>query len=96
MPQSLVRMLIHVVFQPKNRSDLIVPDIENDLFGYMHGIVENNGAKLIVANGTANHVHLLVTPTKNTGAEEPCGTADIKRASWVRKHTFYAACAISN
>jgi len=61
MPQSLFKMLAHIVFSTKHRTDLIVPEIENDLFGYMHGIVENNGSKLIIAGGTANHVHLLVS-----------------------------------
>ena len=57
MPQSLVKILVHAVFSTKNRSDLVVPEIEDGLFGYMHGIVENNKSKLILANGTANHVY---------------------------------------
>ena len=53
MSQSLSKMLAHIVFSTKNRADLTEPEIEDGLFGYMHGIVENNDAKLITANGTA-------------------------------------------
>jgi putative transposase len=85
MPQSLVRNLIHVCFSTKNRADLIKPEIENDLFGYLHGIVENNKSKLISANGTTNHVHLLISLGKVLSISELIG--DIKRdsSSWIKK-----------
>lgn len=85
MPQSLFKMLAHIVFSTKNRADLIAPEIESGLFGYMHGIVENNGAKLIIANGTANHVHLLISLPKKI--DIPALIGDIKRdsSSWVKK-----------
>ncbi len=85
MPQSIFEMLADIVFSTKNRADLIVPEIENGLFGYIHGIVENNGAKLIIAGGTANHVHLLVSLPKKI--DVPVLIGDIKRdsSSWIKK-----------
>lgn len=85
MPQSLVRNLLHVVFSTKNRVDSIMPEIEKDLFGYMHGIVENNKSKLIIANGTSNHIHLLISLGRTISISELIG--DIKRdsSSWVKK-----------
>jgi REP element-mobilizing transposase RayT len=84
MPQSLVKMLVHIVFSTKNRVNLITPEIEPELFGYMSGIVENNSSKLILANGTANHVHLLVSLGKTISMSELVG--DIKRDSskWIK------------
>ena len=85
MPQSLLKILVHIVFSTKNRADLIAPEIENDLFGYIHGIVENNGSKLMIANGTTNHVHLLISLGKKVCVSELIG--DIKRDSsvWIKK-----------
>ena|ERR1041384_3620088 len=85
MSQSLVKILVHIVFSTKNRADLIKPEIENDLYGYMHGIVENNSSKLIIANGTTDHVHLLVSLGKKIDVGELVG--DIKRdsSSWIKK-----------
>ena len=85
MPQSLVKVLIHVVFSTKNRADLIVPEIESGLFAYIHGIVENNRSKLIIANGTMNHIHLLISLGRTMGISELIG--DIKRDSsvWIKK-----------
>jgi REP element-mobilizing transposase RayT len=61
MSQSLFKVLIHTVFSTKDRADLITPDIESGLFAYIQGIVENNKSKLILINGTTNHVHLLIS-----------------------------------
>ena len=85
MPQSLVRNLIHVVFSTKNRADSITPEIEVGLFRYMQGIVENNNSKLILANGTTNHVHLLISLGKVISVSELIG--DIKRDSsvWIKQ-----------
>lgn len=88
MPQSLFKILVHVVFSTKNRVDLIAPEIESDLFGYIHGIIENNDSKLIIANGTANHVHLLLSLGKKT--DIPVLVGDIKRSSssWIKKQNL--------
>ncbi len=85
MPQSIIKLLTHIVFSTKNRVDLIHPEIENGLFGYIHGIVENNSAKLIIANGTTDHIHLLISLPKKIDIPELVG--DIKRDSsvWVKK-----------
>ena len=84
MPQSLVKILVHVVFSTKNRADLIAPEVENDLYGYIHGIVENNKSKLLAANGTTNHVHLLISLGKNVDVSRIVG--DVKRGSstWIK------------
>ena len=86
MPHSLVKILIHTVFSTKNRADLIAPEIEDGLFGYIHDIVENNKSKLIIAGGTTNHVHLLISLGKTIDISELVG--DIKRDSsvWMKKH----------
>lgn len=91
MPQSLVKILVHVVFSTKNRVDLIHPEIEAKLYGYIHGIVENNKSKLIIGNGTANHGHLLISMGKTVDVSDLVG--DIKRDSsvWMKQHesSFY-------
>jgi putative transposase len=83
MPQSIVKMFAHIIFSTKNREDLIYPEIEDGLFGYIHGIVENNDAKLIIGNGTTNHIHLLVSLPKKIDIPELIG--DIKRDKQVRE-----------
>ena len=84
MPQSLVKMLVHIIFSTKNRANLITPEIEPDLFAYIHGIIENNRSKLLLANGTSDHVHMLVSLGKTLSISELVG--DVKRDSskWIK------------
>ena len=65
MAQTLVIQLLHLVFSTKNRVELISPEMEKDLFSYMTGIVRNCDSKLLAINGTADHVHVLVSLSKN-------------------------------
>ena len=64
MPQSLVSLLVHVVFSTKHRAGLIAPEIEADLFAFMAGVLKNHDSRLLAANGTDNHVHLLISQSK--------------------------------
>lgn len=84
MPQSLVKMLAHVVFSTKDRVDLIKPEVENSLFAYISGIAKNKSARLIIGNGTSNHIHLLMSIGRNDAGEL---IGDIKRNSslWIKK-----------
>lgn len=65
---------------------MIDPNIEDELFRYIHGIVHNNKSKLIIANGIANHIHLLISLGKTIDISELIG--DIKRGSsvWMKTH----------
>lgn len=81
MAQTLVSLQVHVIFSTKSRAEIITPEIEPDLFSYIGGILNNNKSKLIAANGTTDHVHLLVSLSKNMGLSELVG--DIKRDSSV-------------
>ena len=87
MPQSLVKILVHIVFSTKNRSNLILPEKEKDLYSYISGIVEGNKAKLIIANGTMNHSHFLVSLGRNDVSEL---IGDMKRdsSSWGKKNSI--------
>lgn len=84
MAQTHVQIFVHIVFSTKNRADLIAPEIEPELFAYIGGIARNNGACLVAANGTANHVHLLILMSKKSGVSKLVG--DIKRNSsrWIK------------
>ncbi len=84
MAQTLVEMFVHIVFSTKNRANLILPEIEPELFAYIGGISNNNSSKLVAAGGTANHVHLLILLSKTVKLSDLVG--DIKRNSsrWIK------------
>ena len=85
MPQSLVKILVHIVFSTKHRAHLIPPHAEEPLYRYISGIVEGNNAKLLIANGTTNHSHFLTSLGKNNVSEL---IGDMKRSSslWAKSN----------
>lgn len=79
MAQTLIKLYVHIVFSTKNRTNIIAPEVEDSLYGYIGGILNNHKSKLLIANGTANHSHLLVSLSKNVLLPDIVG--DIKRDS---------------
>lgn len=76
--------MLHVIFSTKNREPLITPEIEPELFAYMGGILKNNESRLLDAGGTADHVHLLISQSKNISLSSLM--KDIKKdsSSWIK------------
>lgn len=91
MPQSLVKILVHLVFSTKNRVDLIHPEVESDLYRYIHGIVENQSSKLFLGNGTVNHSHLLISLGKTVDVSDLIGHIKRDSSVWMKTHerSFY-------
>ncbi len=65
MAQTLVSLLVHLVFSTKNRANLITPDIETDLYKYISGTLRKMESPCLKIGGTANHLHLLISQSKN-------------------------------
>ncbi len=84
MAQTFFQNYLHIVFSTKNRFGFIETEIEDDLYGYIGGVVRNNQSQLLKAGGTSNHVHLLVSVGKNCMVPDLVG--DIKRSSskWIK------------
>ena len=84
MAQTLVSLLVHAIFSTKNREPLITAEVEPELFAYMGGILKNQGSRLLDAGGTADHVHLLISQSKNVSLSMLM--KDIKKdsSSWLK------------
>jgi putative transposase len=52
-------ILLHIVFSTKERRPLLDAELKLRLLPYLNGITGEFGARLLTANGPADHVHLL-------------------------------------
>ena len=60
MPQSLARVVLHVVFSTKNRVPFLKnPELRARLHAYMAGVLQAIGCEPILINGVEDHVHIL-------------------------------------
>jgi putative transposase len=84
MAQTLVSLLVHVIFSTKNRVNVITPEIEPALFAYMGGILRNHGPRLLDAGGTTDHVHLLISLSKNIGLSDLLQDLKKDSSKWIK------------
>src|SRR5213078_2660241 len=84
MAQTLVSLMVHVIFSTKNREPLITPGIEPELFAYIGGILKNNESRLLDAGGTNDHVHLLISQSKNIALSFLLKEVKRSSSSWIK------------
>jgi len=60
MANTFSQIYIQTVFAVSDRLSLITPEIKEDVYKYITGIVRNQGQKLISINGMPDHVHILI------------------------------------
>ncbi len=59
MPQSLARVLVHLVFSTKHRAPVLPPDIRAELHPYLAAVLDNDGCPSLRVGGVEDHVHLF-------------------------------------
>ncbi len=59
MPQSLAKVLVHLIFSTKNREPLVHREVRAALHAYLAGILQNLQCPSLQTGGTADHVHTL-------------------------------------
>ncbi len=84
MSQTLVKVYVHIVFSTKNRENMILPQIEKELFAYIGGTLRKSKSALIAANGTPNHVHLLVSQSKNISLSDLLRELKKSSSLWIK------------
>ncbi len=82
---SHTRFLFHIVFATKDRFPLIAPRWESELYKYITGIVRNLRGRVIEINGTADHIHILVSLAP---CDFPALMRELKASSprWAKRH----------
>jgi putative transposase len=106
MPQSLSRILVHLVFSTKDRAPLLAPDVCERLYPYIDGTLQADDCVPIQLGGAEDHIHLLFGLSRTKSISQV--TRDIKSNStkWMRE-TFprlrecswqagYGACSVSS
>jgi putative transposase len=84
MAQTLVSLMLHVIFSTKNREPIITLEVEPELFAYMGGILKNHESRLLDAGGTADHVHLLISQSKNISLSSLMKDVKKDSSSWIK------------
>lgn len=85
MPQSLAKVILHIVFSTKNRYPFLSDKtVRNELHAYIGGICNNLDCQVIIVGGVEDHIHILCSLSRNISIAELVG--DMKRSSskWIK------------
>jgi hypothetical protein len=77
--QTLVNVLVHVIFSTKERRHLIKTEVQPELYAYMAGTLKNLDSPCLALGGTSNHVHLLTALSKKSALSDVVG--ELKKSS---------------
>lgn len=84
MPQSYVCLPTHVVFSTKNRAPLIQPEWEDRLYSYIGGILREEKCVLLAAGGMPDHVHFLISWSKERSVADVLRVIKTNSSKWIR------------
>jgi putative transposase len=86
VPQSLSRVLIHLVFSTKYREPLILPSHRDRVFDYLGGTLAALDCPPVRIGGTADHVHLLFVLAKTLSVSKVVEEVKKESSKWAKQH----------
>ncbi len=84
MPQSLARVIIHLVFSTKHRSPVLTEEIRAELHLYLGGVLRNHDCPPIQVGGVEDHVHLLFGLSRTMTIAQVAERVKTSSAKWIK------------
>jgi REP element-mobilizing transposase RayT len=85
MPQSFTVLHCHIVFSTKNRTPRITADLQPRLYEYLGGILRAENSPLLAVGGMPDHVHLLVSLSKQKSVSDTLRVLKANSSKWVHE-----------
>jgi len=84
MPQSLSKVILHIIFSTKNREPWLDSNVRPRMHAYLATICRDLGAELVHVGGVADHVHVVTTLPRTLSQAQLI--EQIKKASskWIK------------
>jgi REP element-mobilizing transposase RayT len=84
MPQSLSRVLIHVVFSTKNRDPVLGARIRAELHPYLAGVLNQIDCPSLQVGGVEDHVHLFFGLSRIRTIAAVVETVKTSSSKWIK------------
>ena len=89
MPQSLAKVVVHLIFSTKNRTPWLQgEELRQELFAYMATILRDNvDSPAILINGVEDHVHVLGLLSRKFAIMDVVQEAKTETSKWLKKQS---------
>jgi REP element-mobilizing transposase RayT len=85
MSHTCGNILLHFIWSTHERRPLITPEIRDDVFAYLGGIVREMDETALIVGGVADHVHMLVRARPMHAAAEIARVVKTNSSRWIRE-----------
>ena len=84
MPQSLSKVILHIIFSTKDRQPWLDSDVRPRMHGYLATICRNLGAEFVHVSGVADHVHILTTLPRSISQAQLVEQIKKTSSKWIK------------
>ena len=85
MAHTFSNLLTHIIFSTRERTAYIDAELRPELFAYMGGIIRELKGRAFAINGTADHVHMLVSLPPAVSISEAMRVLKASSSKWVHE-----------
>ena len=84
MPQSLSKVILHIVFSTKDRENWLHAEIRSRVHAYLATVCRELGADVPAANGIGDHLHILTTLPRTISQAELVEQIKTSSSKWIK------------
>lgn len=88
MANTYSKIYLQIVFAVKNRDALIQKEWKERLHGYITGVVQSNGHKMIAINSMPDHIHIFIGYKPNQLISSLVEEIKTSSNSFIKDHNF--------
>ena len=84
MPQSLSRVLVHLIFSTKNRAPVFTDAISDELHPYLSVVLNDHDSPSLQVGGVEDHVHLLFGLSRTMTIAQIVEAIKTSSSKWIK------------
>jgi len=85
MAQSLSKIVLHIIFSTKNRSEFILDELEDELYAYLTASIRSKGCNAYRIGGTRNHIHIACTLSRTITVSKLIENIKASSSKWMKQ-----------
>ena len=84
MPQSLSKVILHIIFSTRNREPWLDPNVRPRMHAYLATICRDLGAEVVRVGGVADHVHIITTLPRTVSQADLIEKIKKTSSKWIK------------
>jgi REP element-mobilizing transposase RayT len=84
MPQSVSKVILHVIFSTKNREPCLDSNVRLRVHAYLATVCRDLGADFVRVGGVADHVHIVTSLPRTTSQAELIEKIKKVSSKWIK------------